>query len=71
MPAPRPPGAGVTKTSEPDRERQAREARRKLVETERDADAALGQAEDELKELTEEQEATADRLRKDVRKPSG
>ena len=51
--------------------REAEEARKKLADTEQRADDTVKHAAEELLELTEEQEATAERLRREVREPTG
>ena len=54
-----------------DLETQADEARGKLAKAEHGADDALERAAEELRELTEEQEAHAKRLRKEARDLNG
>jgi phytoene/squalene synthetase len=54
-----------------DAEQQADEARRKLQELERRADGTVKQAADELAQLTEKQEATAERLRRESKEGRG
>lgn len=51
-------------------ERQADEAQKKLVDAERRAEETLEHAAAELRVLTEEQEATAERLRRERREAS-
>jgi hypothetical protein len=52
-------------------EQQVDEARRKLQELERRADGTVKQAADELAQLTEKQEATAERLRRETKEGRG
>ena len=54
-----------------ERERQAEQARQKLAEVERRAEEALAREADELEALTERQEKTAERLRKESRELTG
>jgi len=61
----------VSDPSKRDLEHQADEARRKLTEAEQSADEALEQAAEELRQLTQEQEERAERLKKEVRWPTG
>ena len=56
------------KTDNPESERQAQEAHRKLKATEERAQEKLDQAAADLREVTEEQEAAEERLRKEARK---
>ena len=51
-------------------ERQAAEAQKKLADVEHDADEAVEHAAQELRDLTVEQEATAERLRWEVQEPT-
>ena len=52
-----------------DLERQADEAHHRLKDTEHQADETLEDVEKELRERTKEQEATAERLLREARKP--
>jgi hypothetical protein len=61
----------VSDPAKRDLEHQAEEARRKLAEAERGADEALEHAAEELRQLTQEQEQRAERLKKEVREPTG
>jgi len=54
-----------------DLEHEADEARRKLAKTEQGADDTLEHAAEELRELTQDQEERAERLRKEARDPTG
>jgi hypothetical protein len=61
----------MTDPAKRDLEAQADEARSKLAKAEKGADDALERAAEELRELTEEQEEHAERLRKEARNPTG
>jgi hypothetical protein len=65
------PEPGDDPASDPtDSERQADEARRNLAETKRRAEETLEDAERDLRKRTDEQEATAERLRREARDPT-
>ena len=61
----------MTDSAKRDLEAQADEARSKLAKAEQGADDTLEQASEELRELTEEQEEHAERLRKEARNATG
>lgn len=71
-PSSNPPDSGTEPAAElTDLEGQAEEARRRLAERERQAEETLTEADAKLRERTEKQEATAERLRREVREPTG
>jgi hypothetical protein len=61
----------MTDPAKRDLEAQADEARSKLAKAEQGADDTLERAAEELRELTEHQEESAKRLRKEARNPTG
>ena len=61
----------MTDSAKRDLEAQADEARSKLAKAEQGADDTLERASEELRELTEEQEEHAERLRKEARNATG
>jgi cell division septum initiation protein DivIVA len=61
----------MTDPAKRDKEAQADEARSKLAKAEQGADDTLERAAEELRELTEEQQEHAERLRKEARNPTG
>ena len=61
----------MTDSTKRDLEGQADEARSKLAKAEQGADDMLQRAAEELRELTEEQEEHAERLRKEARNDTG
>jgi hypothetical protein len=70
MHSPKPPEPDDERSADvTDLERQADEARHRLADTERKADETLVDVERELRDRTEEQEATAERLLREAREP--
>ena len=70
MHRPKPPEPDDERSADvADLERQADEARHRLADTQRQADERLEDVEKELRERTEEQEATAERLLGEAREP--
>ncbi len=65
------PNRGLGSEDVSELERGAEEARKKLADTERQADETLERAQDELRERTAEQEANAEKLRREAREPTG
>jgi gas vesicle protein len=61
----------MTDSAKRDLEAQADEARSKLAKAEQGADDTLERASEELRELTEEQEEHAERLRKEAGNATG
>ena len=61
----------MTDPAKRDLEAQADEARSKLAKAEQGADDTLERAAEELRELTEEQQEHAERLRKEAGNPTG
>jgi hypothetical protein len=60
------------RSPEPDREREAEQrSHRKLEDIQRQADRTLEEAAETLREVTEQHEATAERLRKEARQGTG
>jgi len=64
-------GPSMSDPVNPNLEHQADEARRKLAKAEQGADEALEHAAEQLRELTQAQEQHAERLKKELREPTG
>jgi hypothetical protein len=61
----------MTDPAKRDLEQEADEARRKLAEAEHGADEVIEHAAEHLRELSREQKERAERLKKEVREPTG
>lgn len=72
MPKPKRGEARKMKKTEADQDREAeKQSHQRLEEIQREADRTLDEAAEKLREVTEQQEATAERLRKEARQGTG